>query len=129
MRSIYLDNNATTVLDPEVLEVMVETSKHPWNASSVHRWGREAKCALKEARDTLAKTLGVSSDSLLFTSGGTESMNMLIKGLYPGSGKILTTRIEHACVEEALLATGQDKLVYVQATRGAPTLEAIEEAL
>ncbi|MEI8300620.1 MAG: cysteine desulfurase family protein [Chlamydiota bacterium] len=127
---IYLDNNATTPLDDEVLDIMKQALLLPFNPSSVHGYGRDAKLLLNEARSSIAKHLDVESDSLIFTSGGTESMNMLIKGLYPNKGLILTSSIEHPCIHETLLALGKDKISYVPTNSwGAPALKDIEAHL
>jgi cysteine desulfurase len=81
MREIYLDHNATTPLDPEVLEAML-----PWlrdrhgNPSCGHRLGQEARRAIDEVRKQFVSFFGCGSDEVIFTSGGTESNNMAIKG-------------------------------------------------
>ncbi len=102
---IYLDNNATTALDPEVIRVMSEDlSSPPANPSSSHAFGREAKKKLQDARQAVAKYLGVKPSEIIFTSGGTESMNFLIKGLIDPSKKnhIISSNVEHPCVEGSL---------------------------
>lgn len=126
---IYLDNNATTPLDQEVLQAMLQETLLPLNASSVHSYGTHAKSLLKQARDQIAQCLGVHSEELIFTSGGTESLNMLIRGLYPGRGTILTTSIEHACVYETILHLKQQgtPISYIPVDAwGAPTLSQIK---
>lgn len=123
---IYLDNNATTLPVTEILEAMLEGYKNPYNPSSPHAMGRKAKSLLINARESIAKNLGCSCKELIFTSGGSEGMNMCIKGLYKG-GRILTTRIEHSCVLKAIQDLPVD---YVDVgPYGAPTPEAIEEAI
>ncbi len=127
---IYLDNNATTSLDEAVLEVIQQASQLPLNPSSVHGYGRQAKLLLNEARASIAKNLDIVPDTLIFTSGGTESMNMLIKGLRPSQGIILTSSIEHPCVHETLATLGKDKISYVPTGLwGAPSLKDIEAHL
>jgi len=102
---IYLDNNATTALDPSVAEVMREMlSSPPGNPSSSHTFGQEAKKKLIKARNVIARHLNVKPGEIIFTSGGTESMNFLIKGLVDPrlSPHIVTSNVEHSCVEETL---------------------------
>jgi len=82
MKEIYLDNNATTKVAPEVVEVMTSClSGHYGNASSVHFKGVDAERILKNARQTVSRLLEVPAKSIVFTSGGTESNNTIIKGL------------------------------------------------
>lgn len=104
MKRIFLDNNATTALDPRVLEVVTaELEAPPSNPASLHSFGKEAKKRLFQARSLIADTLGVSREEVIFTSGGTESMNLLIRGTLEGfSGHVISSKIEHACVFEAL---------------------------
>ena len=78
---IYLDNNATTPLDPDVLDAMIEEfAAPPHNPSSVHSFGQEGKKILGDARSTIAQFLDIKTSEILFTSGGTEGMNLLIRG-------------------------------------------------
>ena len=73
-KTIYLDNAATTKVDPEVVKAMNMYHKEAYgNASSQHHKGQEAKRALEEARHTIAKSIGAKDDEIYFTSGGTES--------------------------------------------------------
>jgi cysteine desulfurase len=107
---IYLDHAATTPVKPEVLEAMLPFFGPRFgNPSSVHRWGREARTALDEARERLARCLGASPDEICFTSGGTEADNIAILGAWrmhhrqTGAARatrnaIVTTPIEHKAV-------------------------------
>lgn len=96
---IYLDNNATTGVDPKVLEAMLpELSTTPANPSSAHSFGREARARLSRARQQIADFLQVKPAELTFTSGGTESLNMLIRGLMPASGHCISSDVEHSAV-------------------------------
>lgn len=100
---IYLDNNATTPLHPEVLEAMMPYLKERYgNASSIHFKGREAKKGLEESRVMLGDALGTESVDIVFTSGGTESDNFAIKGAaFANKDKgnhIITSSVEHLAV-------------------------------
>jgi cysteine desulfurase len=76
---IYLDNNATTALDPQVVKILeTELRSPPSNPSSIHSFGREAKDKLQSARQSIANFFQVKPQEILFTSGGTESMNSLL---------------------------------------------------
>lgn len=101
---IYLDHAATTPVRREVREAM-EPFYGPrfGNPSSVHRWGREARVALDEARERIARCLGAHPDEICFTSGGTESDNLALLGAWrarrgEGRNAIATTPIEHKAV-------------------------------
>jgi len=102
MKSIYLDNAATTPVDKKVVEAMLPyfTEKYG-NASSVHQLGLEARRELEQSRDVIAKEIGAKSEEIIFTSGGTEANNFALKGLFfanPEKKHIITTKIEHDCV-------------------------------
>ena len=102
---IYCDHNATTPIRPEVLEAMLPFLRNEYgNASSVHRLGSRARCAVEEARAHVAALLGARPSEIVFTSGGTESNNLAIQGMAraSGGGAIVTTPIEHASVREAV---------------------------
>ena len=82
MNNIYLDNAATTPVDGRVLDAMIPYYKDSFgNPSSVHKFGREAKVLLEDARDTIADFIGARSSEIYFTSGGTEANNFAIKGI------------------------------------------------
>ena len=104
MKQIYLDNAATTKVDKKVVDAMLPyyTEKYG-NASSQHLIGQEAKRALEESRRIIAKSIGAKIDEIVFTSSGTESNNLVLKGLSfihakNGKNHIITTKIEHDCV-------------------------------
>jgi cysteine desulfurase len=100
-RRIYLDHNASTAVHPEVLQAMLPYfSEYFGNPSSVHGFGREARDGMETARDQVAGFLKVSKDEIVFTSGGTESDNLAIKGIAAAkrSGHIITSQIEHHAV-------------------------------
>ncbi len=101
---VYLDHSATTPVRAEVVAAM-EPFYGPkfGNPSSIHRWGREARAALDEARERLATTLGAHTDEIVFTSGGTESDNLAILGSWrllreKGKRAVVSTPIEHKAV-------------------------------
>ena len=100
-RRIYLDHNASTPVHPEVLQAMLPYfSEYFGNPSSVHAFGRDARDGMEAARERIAGFLKVSKDEVVFTSGGTESDNLAIKGIAAAkrSGHIITSQIEHHAV-------------------------------
>ena len=102
-KNIYLYHNATSPLLPEVQTAMNEAAeKSLGNPSSPHWAGREAKILLEEARDSLAKSLGTEPREIIFTSGGSESNNAVLRQLSAASGKqhLITSTIEHPSVLE-----------------------------
>jgi cysteine desulfurase len=109
MAYIYLDHAATTPVRPEVRAAMEPyLSERFGNPSSVHRWGREARAALDEARERLAACLGARPDELLFTSGGTESDNTAVvctwravRAAQPARRAVVCGPTEHKAVLEA----------------------------
>ncbi|TFE67399.1 cysteine desulfurase NifS [Methylacidiphilum caldifontis] len=106
MRLIYLDNNATTPVDPEVLKEMVPFfSVYYGNPSSPHRLGQEAKQYVKKARNAIARFLCCQEEEIVFTSCGTESNNAAILSALRTTGKkrIVTTSTEHSAIQELCL--------------------------
>ena len=107
MRKIYLDYNATTPIDPRVLEEMMPyLSEHYGNPSSIHSFGRKGKEALDKAREQVADLLSVTPKEIIFTSGGSEGANFAIKstalkGLSDNKNHLITTKVEHECVLES----------------------------
>jgi len=100
-----MDHSATTPVAPEVLEAMMPYFSEKFgNASSLHSFGLEAKEALEESREKVAGLLGAKPEEIIFTSGGTESDNLALKGIArknQKSGKhIITTRVEHPAILE-----------------------------
>ena len=105
MKRIYMDHSATTPLDPQVLEAMLPYFSEKFgNASSLHSYGLEAKEALEDAREKVAALLGAKAGEIIFTSGGTESDNLALKGIaYKNRDKgkhIITTNFEHPAILE-----------------------------
>jgi cysteine desulfurase len=124
---IYLDHAATTPVRPEVLEAMQPFFGPRFgNPSSLHRWGREARAALDEARERLATTLGAHPDELCFTSCGTEADNMALLGVWrsrrehDGRNAAVATPIEHKAVLGALHEVahegGEERLLRIHAS-------------
>jgi cysteine desulfurase len=102
---IYLDHAATTPMRPEILDVMRTYFLERFgNPSSLHAYGLEARKAIEDAREQIAHTIGATPPEIVFTSGGTESDNMALRGvLRAGSGEsdhIITSAIEHPAVLE-----------------------------
>ena len=101
---IYLDHAATTPVRAEVRSAMEPFFDVRFgNPSSTHRWGREARAALDEARERIARTLGANPDEICFTSGGTEGDNLAILGAWRARGAegrtaVISTPIEHKAI-------------------------------
>ncbi|MBK8248769.1 MAG: cysteine desulfurase [Gemmatimonadetes bacterium] len=119
---IYLDHAATTPVRPEVLDAMLPYFGPRFgNPSSGHRWGREARAALDEARERVAHALGAQPDELCFTSGGTEGDNLAVLGSWRAlrdlRPALVTTPIEHkavlAAVHQAAKEGGEERIVGV----------------
>jgi cysteine desulfurase len=104
MARIYLDYNASTPIAPAVLEAMMPyLTKRFGNPSSSHSSGAECRAAVEQAREQVAKLLGCTAEEVIFTSGATESNNMVIKGIAKAAGKgkhFITSQIEHPAVLE-----------------------------
>lgn len=100
--TIYLDNNATTKVDPEVVEAMLPyLTDFYGNPSSMHRFGGQVGKALKQARSQVAALLGAEDSEIIFTSCGTEGNNTAIRATLaaqPDRKHLITTQVEHACV-------------------------------
>lgn len=124
MNRIYLDNAATTSLDPEVLEAMMPFLTEKFgNPSSVYSYGRETKIAIEGARKSVAKILNCKPGEIFFTSGGTESSNTAINAAVRDLGctHIISSAIEHHATlhtVEAIAKSGAAKLSHVKLTDG-----------
>jgi cysteine desulfurase len=102
MRRIYLDNNATTPVLPEVFEAMRPYfGEHFGNASSIHHHGQETRAAVERARDSVGSLLGCRAAEIVFTSGGTEADNLAIAGLTNAGDHVISSSIEHHAVLHA----------------------------
>jgi len=124
--AIYLDHAATTPVREEVFEAMKPFFGARFgNPSSTHRWGREARAALDEARERVARCLGARPDEVCFTSGGTESDNLAILGAWrearaSGRNAVVTSPIEHkailGAVHEAKAQGAEERMLEVDKT-------------
>lgn len=102
MEEIYCDNSATTPVYPEVIrEMNIYFLKHWGNPSSIYAKGRLAKYVITNARERIAKILNCSPDEIYFTSGGSESDNLFIKGCFKENSAIITSPIEHPAIMNA----------------------------
>nr|MBI1231184.1 aminotransferase class V-fold PLP-dependent enzyme [Cytophagales bacterium] len=134
---IYLDNNATTPLDPRVLEEMMPFLTHNFaNAASTHVFGVAAREAVKLARKQVADLIGADTHEIIFTSGATEAINLAIKGVaeaYSEKGKhIVTVSTEHSAVLDTCryLETKGFDITYLPVERdGLLDLQVVEDAI
>ncbi len=140
MDPLYLDHAATSPLRPEVREAMAPFLDARFgNASSRHRWGREAAAALEDARADVAEVLGVRPSEILFVRGGTESDNLALVGAWRAGRsrsappRLVTTAVEHSAVLEAARwlreAEGAEVRELDVSPDGRLDLDALEEAL
>jgi cysteine desulfurase len=139
--AVYLDNNATTALDDKVLEAMLPyMGLITGNPSSVHRFGRLQKDAIEQARESVAQLVGARAEQVVFTSGGTESNNLLLNGFSQQScfqgradknirGRIAISAIEHMSLIEPAqhLATNVDIIPVDE--NGCVNLQAVEQVI
>jgi cysteine desulfurase len=135
---VYFDHNATTPVDPGVVEVMTRVLREEFgNASSVHHFGQRAKAVLDEARSAVASLIAAEPSEVVFTSGGTEADNFAIRGVadaleVTGRKHLIASSIEHEAVLNTLKALAkrgwQTTLLPVDAT-GIVKPEALEEAI
>lgn len=135
MSTIYLDSNATTRPADEVLAVMTVAMRELWaNPSSVHRPGQAARQKVELAREEIARLLNCSRNELLLTSGGTEAVNMAMRGslqVQPNRNVIITSRLEHAAVRETAeaLCRGTEVLWLQCDQRGVVDLNHLQDLL
>jgi len=124
MQRIYLDNNATTPLDPRVFAAMAPALQGTYgNPSSLHWFGQQARAALDEARDEVARLLGASPGEIVFTASGTESDNMALCGAAATASasrrKVVVSALEHHAVLHAARSLGDGGFV-VETVRSLP---------
>ena len=136
MDSIYLDNAATTPVLEEVVDIMAQTLSASFgNPSSIHSQGRTAKSIIENTRKSIAKELGAQPKEIIFTSGGTEGDNMILKGAVHGLGieTIITSKIEHHAVLHAVENLEKTATVTVQYVKvlpdGSPDIDDLERLL
>src|SRR5687768_12572586 len=136
MNPIYLDHAATTSLRPEVIEAMrpLQTERFG-NPSSIHRWGREARALLEEARERVAGALGAKRTEIYFTSGGTEADNLAVLGGTRALGRgarVVVSAIEHKAVLGAAAQAareGHTAVALAVDEHGVVDLDALDHAL
>jgi cysteine desulfurase len=132
---IYLDNNASTPVDPEVSDAIFSALRREYgNPSSVHDVGRKAHQLLESCRKSVADLLGCSPDEIIFTSGGTESNNLAILGTASqhGKGHLITSAVEHPSVLEVCrhLEKNGFSVTYVGTDRkGVVDLERLKDSI
>jgi cysteine desulfurase len=137
MREIYLDNNATTAMDRRVIDSLTPILSEVYgNPSSIHRFGQASKKVLEEARDTICGLLGIKNRELVYTSCGSESNNLAIKGVakaMSAKGKhLITSKIEHSSViktMEALEMEGYEVSYVGVDEKGRVNLQELEKAV
>ena len=137
MKQIYFDNAATTRVDSKVIDAMLPYFKDKFgNASSQHFKGKEGKEALDKSREVIAKEINAKSEEIIFTSGGTESNNLALKGLffsnYPKKDHIITTKIEHDSILNVcrFLEKNNAKITYLDVdNEGFINLEDLKEVI
>ena len=138
MRKVYLDHTATTPLDQRVFDVMQPYFLEKFgNASSIHQFGREARAALDESRETIAKLIGAKAGEVFFVSGGTEANNFALKGVAwkmreRSKTHIITSKVEHHAVLEtcAFLEQNGFDVTYLDAdTSGMVSPDGVIKAL
>ncbi|HEU0302271.1 MAG TPA: cysteine desulfurase family protein [Longimicrobium sp.] len=113
---VYLDYAATTPLRDEAREAMLDVLSRRWgNPSSGHRWGREARAALEDARARLAAVIGAAPAEIVFTRGGTEADNLAVLGVaaQDGARPVAVAAVEHKAVLAAAKAAGGERLIAI----------------
>ncbi|GFD83719.1 cysteine desulfurase [Tenacibaculum sp. KUL118] len=136
MKSVYLDNAATTPMLPEVIEVIQQSMQTNFgNPSSIHQHGRKAKAAVETARKSIAKHFNVSSSEIIFTAGGTEADNLILFNavLNLGVERIITSKIEHHAVLNTVQFLGEKHNLVVDYVKvneeGAVSMESLGDLL
>jgi cysteine desulfurase len=117
---IYLDHSATTPMRREVLDAMMPYFYEKFgNPSSLHTYGLEARRAIEEARETAARAIGADATDIIFTSGGTESDNMALRGLLKKGSHVITSSIEHPAILETCKSIEKEghEVTYVPVNR------------
>jgi cysteine desulfurase len=136
-KQIYFDNAATTKVDDKVVKEMLPYFTEDYgNASSQHDFGVKAKEVLEKSRRIIAKSIKANTGEIIFTSGGTESNNLALKGLffanYPKKNHIVTTKIEHDCILQTCkwLESQGAKITYLDVnSEGFVNIEDVKKAI
>lgn len=105
MKKVYLDNAATTSIDPSVIEVMHRSMQENFgNPSSSHQYGRKAKNLIENARINIANLFHVTASEIIFTAGGTEADNLILQNAVTNLGieRIISSKIEHHAVSHTI---------------------------
>lgn len=130
---IYLDNNATTFIDSEVKKEIFNFYDHlsQANPSSYHRLGQKAKGLLNEASNKISQFFHVHPDELIFTSGATEALNMVIKGMNLDKGHIISSAFEHRAVLQSLQHREKEGFTvsFLNSPTGGISLKNVEDAM
>lgn len=135
MKRIYLDNNASTPLDPRVLKVLMkELEEEEGNPSSIHFHGQQCRRKLEESRQAIARFFQIKPYEVIFTSGGTEGAALLLQGimLQHPKGHVISSGAEHACVYQTLKEfqkTGREVTFLPTGLQGAVRPEDVERAI
>ncbi len=138
--TVYLDHAATTPMLPAAIEAMTTHLADVGNASSLHASGRHARRVVEESRETIAQALGCRPGDVVFTSGGTESDNLALKGIFwarragnPRRTRILSTSVEHHAVLDPLMWLAERDVAEVELLpvddRGRLEVDALREAI
>ncbi|MFL5258642.1 MAG: cysteine desulfurase family protein [Hyphomicrobiales bacterium] len=120
----YLDHNATSPLRPAAKSAMLDALDKAGNASSVHAEGRIARTLVDDAREAIARAVGVMPQMVIFTSGGTEANNLALKGA--ARARVLVSAVEHSSVLEAVRASGKAVEIIPVDRNGIVDLESLE---
>lgn len=134
---IYLDNSATTVMDASASRIAVHyMCDNFFNPAAAYAASASVEKDVERARSEVASVLGVKSEEILFTSGGTESNNITVSGVlkkWKGRGKLITTAVEHPSVLESIRSAAQEHSMELAILPvngdGSPSVEALEDAL
>ena len=136
MNKIYFDNAATTEMSDKVISVIMDTMKNNYgNPSSTHSFGRNSKSILELSRKFIAEKLNAKTSEIIFTSGGTESNNMIIKSVVEAQNieRIITTKIEHKAVLNSIESISKTKKLSVEYLEvdncGNPNIEQLKNSL
>ncbi len=117
MKKVYLDNAATTSIHPEVIQEMMKVMQEDYgNPSSTHSFGRQAKSVIELSRKSIAKSLNISAQEIIFTSGGTESNNWILRSAVTALKieRIISTKIEHHAVLHTLEALQKEFRIAIE---------------